>query len=158
MRNTYLHYITVYPTVVPTLNPFKCITKIQLISPPPSLIKVDFKLEKEEISFSEEEGNRIYSHKWKEHSAPLKNQILEIAPSLQLCIPLLPPLSTFHFHVSFLFQRQFAPLFCSHWLILFSPLHLCNLSSLTNFKIPFIYFHLSLPLTLSSRVSPFWKV
>lgn len=56
MRNTYLHYITVYPTVVPTLNPFKCITKIQLISPPPPLIKVDFKLEKEEISFSEEEG------------------------------------------------------------------------------------------------------
>lgn len=55
MRNTYLHYITVYPTVVPT-NPFKCITKIQLISPPPPLIKVDFKLEKEEISFSEEEG------------------------------------------------------------------------------------------------------
>lgn len=92
MRNTYLHYITVYPTVVPTLNPFKCITKIQLISPPPPLIKVDFKLEKEEISFSEEEGNRIYSHKWKEHSAPLKNQILEIAPSLQLCIPLLSPL------------------------------------------------------------------
>lgn len=87
MRNTYLHYITVYPTVVPTLNPFKCITKIQLISPPLPLIKVDFKLEKEEISFSEEEGNRIYSHKWKEHSAPLKNQILEIAPSLQLYIP-----------------------------------------------------------------------
>lgn len=56
MRNTYLHYITVYPTVVPTLNPFKCITKIQLISPPPPLIKVDFKLEKEEISFSEEGG------------------------------------------------------------------------------------------------------
>lgn len=159
MRNTYLHYITVYPTVVPTLNPFKCITKIQLISPPLPLIKVDFKLEKEEISFSEEEGNRIYSHKWKEHSAPLKNQILEIAPSLQLCIPLLSSLrfiSTCHFYSNVNSLLSFVPIDWSSSPLLL--LHLCNLSSLTNFKIPFIYFHLSLPLTLSSRVSPFWKV
>lgn len=112
MRNTYLHYITVYPTVVPTLNPFKCITKIQLISPPLPLIKVDFKLEKEEISFSEEEGNRIYSHKWKEHSAPLKNQILEIAPSLQLCIPSSPLrfIFTCHFYSNVNSLLSFVPI------------------------------------------------
>lgn len=158
MRNTYLHYITVYPTVVPTLNPFKCITKIQLISPPPPLIKVDFKLEKEEISFSEEGGIEFIRINGKNIPLLWKIKFSKLLQVSSFISPLPPLLSTFHFHVSFLFQRQFAPLFCSHWLILFSPLHLCNLSSLTNFKIPFIYFHLSLPLTLSSRVSPFWKV
>lgn len=120
MRNTYLHYITVYPTVVPTLNPFKCITKIQLISPPPPLIKVDFKLEKEEISFSEEEGIEFIRINGK--NIPLLWKI-KFSKLLQVSsfVSLFSPLSTFHFHVSFLFQRQFAPLFCSHWLILFSP-------------------------------------
>lgn len=69
---------------------------------------------------------------------------------------LCPP--TFHFHVSFLFQRQFASLFCSHWSSLPSSFMQPFILQRTSRFHLFTSISLSLPpLTRSSHVSESYK-
>lgn len=69
---------------------------------------------------------------------------------------LCPP--TFHFHVSFLFQRQFASLFCSHWSSLPSSFMQPFILQRTSRFHLFTSISLSLPpLTRSSHVSESYR-